>query len=97
MKDHQIPQPAGGAELRVSGFSVRAHSALTDLVEAAVGGEDGDAAVFGDGAGRSGAAVATPAAGHLTHLHRSRRGFGFGFGFGGRSARSAVPGVLRMR
>jgi hypothetical protein len=74
---------------------VRAHSALTDLVEAAVGGEDGDAAVFGDGAGRSGAAVATPAARHLTHLHRSRRGFGFGFG--GRSARSAVPGVLRMR
>jgi hypothetical protein len=74
---------------------VRAHSALTDLVEAAVGGEDGDAAVFGDGAGRSGAAVATPAAGHLTHLHRSRRGFGFGFV--GRSARSAVPGVLRMR
>jgi hypothetical protein len=74
---------------------VRAHSALTDLVEAAVGGEDGDAAVFGDGAGRSGAAVATPAARHLTHLHRSRRGFGFGFV--GRSARSAVPGVLRMR
>ena len=86
MKDHQIPQPAGGAELRVSWFSVPAHSALTDLVEATVGGEDGDAAVYEDGG--SGAAVAPPAAG--AHVHRSQR-------VPGVAARSTERRTLRRR
>lgn len=66
---------AAGARRAARSFGFRGFPcALTDLVEAAVGGEDGDEAVCGDG--RSGAAVVTPAAG--AHLHRSRRGFGRG-------------------
>jgi hypothetical protein len=63
--------------------------ALTDLVEATVGAEYGDAAIFGEGSERTGATAATLAAGHPGSRHRCRRGFGR------RSVRSAVPAVLR--
>jgi hypothetical protein len=63
--------------------------ALTDLVEATVGAEYGDAAIFGEGSERTGATAATLAAGHPGSRHRCRR---VGVGLeGGAFAQPCLP------